>query len=605
MLIDIQNTHESAGLTKVCDFRISTNGIMVKALTSRLYSNPIASIVRELASNALDACPTQPMEIHIPTQFDSNFWVRDHGPGLSRSQMIEVFTRFGESTKRSDNSQIGGFGLGAKSPFAIVNSYTIRSCHQGVETTYIASIGADGMPGLHEISSQPTSDTGLTIIVPASPDPRWEEALQQVRFFNPRPIIKGCDFQFVDATYDCADFMVLPGGEPSVMVGPVAYPLDTSKLNISSYRAPPVALKFPIGGIEVTASREEIVYNSVTISKLIASMQEARIQYDKIVNDLVSRCTTLPAAWDVLKGTVFNPLRTFLGKSGRTYSFTRHHIHLTVDGRRLVPRELRRRKWNLHYDPHSVDVGPDEIIFHVDDNRKVQDRIEAYLTSINWDHRRAIVVSTSRDDFDDLGIPVVPISSIPYNKPMRSSPQPRRYRAFNVKDKLTVHPGPFTHYLRVTEDLHFRGVRLTHSIVTAMENRISTRFCIVPPNFKGKLDGLADAAPLWEKAAADCVAAKGQDIANSFAYPTDGWNRLLRRSLTFHGILSPQPLDYDKSELLDISALGLLPPASIDYEGEMNAALKKYPELKLLYNRGFDNNMSIYLHKLVSLIVKE
>jgi len=130
MLIDIQNTHESAGLTKVCDFRISTNGIMVKALTSRLYSNPIASIVRELASNALDACPTQPMEIHIPTQFDSNFWVRDHGPGLSRSQMIEVFTRFGESTKRSDNSQIGGFGLGAKSPFAIVNSYTIRSCHR-------------------------------------------------------------------------------------------------------------------------------------------------------------------------------------------------------------------------------------------------------------------------------------------------------------------------------------------------------------------------------------------------------------------------------------------------------------------------------------------
>ena len=605
MLIDIQNTHESAGLTKVCDFRISTNGIMVKALTSRLYSNPIASIVRELASNALDACPTQPMVIHVPTQFDSNFWVKDQGPGLSRSQMVEVFTRFGESTKRSDNSQIGGFGLGAKSPFAIVNSYTIRSCHQGVETTYIASIGADGMPGLHEVSSEPIDGTGLTIIVPASADTRWVEALHQVRFFNPRPIIRGCDFEFLDATYDCADFMVLPGGEPSVMVGPVAYPLDTSKLNLPSYRCPPVALKFPIGSIEVTASREEIVYNSLTISKLSDCMQKARAQYDKIIDDLVSRCATLPAAWDVLKGSLFNQQRIFLGKSGRTYQFSKNIITLALDGRRLTPNDLRRRKWHLHYDLHTVDVGPDEIIFHVDDNRRVQDRIEAYLTSINWDHRRAIVVSTSRDVFDDLGIPVISITSIPYNKPIRSSPQPRRYRAFNANSKLTVHPGPFTHYLKVTEDLRFRGVRLTHSIVTAMENRISTRFCIVPPNFKGKLDGLADAAPLWEKAAADCVAAKGQDIANSFAYPTDSWNLLLRRSLTSLGILSPRPLDCDKSELLDISALGLLPPASIDYEGEMNAAIKKYPELKLLHNRGFDNTMSLYLHNLVSLIVKE
>ena len=167
MLIDIQNTHEGSGFNKVCDFKISTNGIMIKALTSRLYSNPVASIVRELASNALDACPHTPMQITIPNYLDPQFTIRDFGPGLSRTQMVEVFCHFGESSKRSDNSQIGGFGLGAKSPFALVHSFTITSYNNGTETTYIASIAGDGIPTLNEISSKPTTETGLKICIPS------------------------------------------------------------------------------------------------------------------------------------------------------------------------------------------------------------------------------------------------------------------------------------------------------------------------------------------------------------------------------------------------------------------------------------------------------
>ena len=106
MILNISETHEAQGLRKLCDFKIASNGIMIRALTERLYSNPIASVVRELACNALDACPSTPMAINLPSDFNPSFTIRDHGPGLSEDQMINVFTTFGADALDARRSEL-------------------------------------------------------------------------------------------------------------------------------------------------------------------------------------------------------------------------------------------------------------------------------------------------------------------------------------------------------------------------------------------------------------------------------------------------------------------------------------------------------------------
>lgn len=47
----------------------------------------------------------------------------DYGCGLSQRRVQDVFTTFGASTKRDNNYEIGGFGLGAKSPLAYADTF--------------------------------------------------------------------------------------------------------------------------------------------------------------------------------------------------------------------------------------------------------------------------------------------------------------------------------------------------------------------------------------------------------------------------------------------------------------------------------------------------
>ena len=611
MLIDIANTHESSGLTKVCDFQIQTNGIMVKALTSRLYSNPISSVVRELASNALDANRSEPMEIHVPTLLDPSFRIRDKGPGLSRTSMVEVFTRFGESTKRNTNSQIGGFGLGAKSPFAIANSYTVVSSHAGTKTTYLASIGSDGMPALHEVSSQPTNDTGLEIIVPAKPSPAWVEALSQIQFFEPRPIIQGCTFEFPNVIYDTPNYLVVSGGKPSVLVGPVAYPLNVSHFD---YGVPPFAFKFPIGTLEVTASREEIVYSTATKNVITAALKSARAHYSAVVSDMIVKCKTAPEVWQVLEGSIFTQTFNFTTPSGRKYEIDKDCVMIDVQPLRKYDRHGRRRKsWRSSHST-SVRLCVEDVVYLGDDMRKMQERIEnTLMNQPNFKHNTDVYVVSDRTPFDDLGIPVIPLSSIPTASPVRNAPRPISHRGINTKDKLQVSSQTCTHYLLVDNHpnlekrVMWRGVNLTFEIYEAMCHRIGGRISIVAPNFKGKLDGLTDAAPVWDAAVAHFLATDSPAIVNYHWYTNaiDNWDKPLYAALAAHGLVPPVPPRTSISfstQGADIIAYHDLTKSAINYKQEYQKVISANPHLRLLDSRSWETSHTNALISLISLI---
>ena len=71
------------------------------------------------ACNAVDshivACTTdKPYDVHLPTNDDPYFYIRDYGTGLSNEDVKEIWCCYFNSTKRDDVCTIGhpgGFGL--------------------------------------------------------------------------------------------------------------------------------------------------------------------------------------------------------------------------------------------------------------------------------------------------------------------------------------------------------------------------------------------------------------------------------------------------------------------------------------------------------------
>ena len=112
-------------------FSIDTsNHFIFDLLRSKIYENPIKAICREVSCNARDANRSVgkgdvPIEITVPSYNNLSLIIKDCGPGISPYLIENIFIKYAASTKRDDNTQTGGFGLGAKTPFAYTDSFTI------------------------------------------------------------------------------------------------------------------------------------------------------------------------------------------------------------------------------------------------------------------------------------------------------------------------------------------------------------------------------------------------------------------------------------------------------------------------------------------------
>src|ERR1019366_3856120 len=118
----ISNIESSANMVEQ-SFLIGDASIIFDILRSKMYSNPVLAICREISCNARDAHRevnknNTPIEIHLPNGLDPNYKIKDFGPGISPDRIENVFIRYGVSTKREDNIQTGAFGMGCKTPFS-------------------------------------------------------------------------------------------------------------------------------------------------------------------------------------------------------------------------------------------------------------------------------------------------------------------------------------------------------------------------------------------------------------------------------------------------------------------------------------------------------
>ena len=327
------NVNEVIGVQKQHKFKITdgSQAIIMDSLIN-LYSDPIGSIVREITSNCIDANRERNLKLEgkIPTETedDKSFWSKkqtvcieyvekntilgidecimfhDYGCGLSQDRVANVFTTFGASTKRDNNYEIGGFGLGAKSPLAYSDTFYVSSRHNGTETYYMIYRNNDNVPHMDQVYQASTDQqNGSTVIVPIkdSYDRRSfkESIATQLCFFDNlvfKNVVESIGkvnnyYTSGDSSYkvteETDDYIITNDGrEPFLLVGKVVYPLNWNMLDDfteSDFRGS-VGIKFNIGVLDLVPSREELRYTSKTISLIQDKLKSVLGQFKQQIN---------------------------------------------------------------------------------------------------------------------------------------------------------------------------------------------------------------------------------------------------------------------------------------------------------------------------------
>ena len=155
------------GGQKPIDFKISNSPEFFNILSKSLYSNPKLAVIREILCNAWDAQIESGTDKVVDiTVINDSISIRDYGKGISKEKMGEIYGIYGGSTKQNQDNQTGGFGLGCKAPFALVDNFEVTSYNNGVKTIYQlnkASVSTDGKPAIIPILSHPTDESGLEV----------------------------------------------------------------------------------------------------------------------------------------------------------------------------------------------------------------------------------------------------------------------------------------------------------------------------------------------------------------------------------------------------------------------------------------------------------
>lgn len=282
------NEVETLGLAKSQNFGFSKDAeeMIFTMFTKNIYSNPIGSVVREITSNCFDshkeAGVNEPVIVKLSRE-NNEYYISfvDVGVGMSPERITKVYAQYFNSTKRNDNNQIGGFGIGGKTPLAYAESFFLITVFNGVKYTYCIRKGTKS-PVLDLLDkSKTTAHNGTTVKIPVrSNDVHvFEREINRQLYYFENVIFEGFS-QTVKNQYNIIEgknFLYRGNDYNSyahICLGRVAYPIDFNVLEDntdmfhSSDWSIPVAIKMEIGEINVTVSREAIDYTEET-KKLI------------------------------------------------------------------------------------------------------------------------------------------------------------------------------------------------------------------------------------------------------------------------------------------------------------------------------------------------
>lgn len=263
-----------------------------------LYEDSEGAIVREISTNARDAhieagCPDTPIEITLPTDLAPFFRVKDHGCGLSKDDIINIYSKYGASTKRDTNDQTGALGLGCKSPLTYTDQFTLISVKDGTRIQMAVSRDAVGASMTVVDEAETTEGNGTEVIIPAK---RWnsieEKCERFFRFWEPGTVLVNGEqpqhFTADERVQKVSDTMYLiPDTTDYVVMANVAYPATGPSALKLGLRAHGTSVVVFVGPTEIdhSKSREGLRDTPNTL----ATIQRIREDFAKEMKGFVQR----------------------------------------------------------------------------------------------------------------------------------------------------------------------------------------------------------------------------------------------------------------------------------------------------------------------------
>ena len=283
-------------------------GHIMSVLTD-LYENPIAAIVREYPTNALDEHiewkVKRPIEITLPSVMDPFFKVRDFGNGLDTDAIRTVYSQYGRSLKRDSNDVNGMLGLGSKSALTYSNQFTVISVKDGMKVTVLVTRNEDGAGTMRILGNEPSDEPSGTEIqiaidrydiqsvAEAAADffQYWEAGLVLVNgeppeFFADRA---AGALKITDDLYIVKQSYV---NDDIIVMGNVAYPYPSG----DNYRDHYYVMRTPIGTVRPTPSREGLMDVSLTRNTVTALRKRAAAAIKAAIQEQVEEADSAPEA---------------------------------------------------------------------------------------------------------------------------------------------------------------------------------------------------------------------------------------------------------------------------------------------------------------------
>lgn len=264
--------------------------VLMQMLSKNLYSDAIGSTIRECASNALDSHRRVGSDKPIIVSFKRNnqadtyeFAVEDFGIGLDADDVVNIISKYGKSTKRDSNTELGMMGLGFKAPLAYSSSFYFVARKNGMERKYMMYEGEDtnSIDLLYEKAT--TEPNGVKVIVPVSYYDRHsftskikeQLAYFESVYFDVDPSISyavGNDFTIHRAEHYQYSSLAL-NNDMHLCLDNVSYPIDWEKLGIERLRMK-IALRFTLSdGLFPTPNREAIRYTQEAKKTILAKIE--------------------------------------------------------------------------------------------------------------------------------------------------------------------------------------------------------------------------------------------------------------------------------------------------------------------------------------------
>lgn len=343
---------ESSGDMQEHFFSIKDQGMIFDILRSKMYSNPILAICREITCNARDAhrevgTPEVPVHIHLPVGLEPTWSVKDFGPGISPDRMLNIFIQYTASTKRDDNTQTGGFGLGAKTPFSYSDAFTVTTVHDGIKYSYVCSIDDTKVGKLLLLDQRPCNEpnsTEVSIQVKPNDFNTFHQYTEQAcRHWDVKPKLSGgtISWQTINKIAEGTGWAITNSNDYNrharCVIDGIEYPLTLDDLRkyadtklIDAARGNFV-MYFGVGELSLSANREQLFLDKATQTKIRERIDLITSEIRKTISDKID---AFPNLWEANiyyrkeLSSVFHNLH-FLGKLyWKTHELTNGYLEV-------------------------------------------------------------------------------------------------------------------------------------------------------------------------------------------------------------------------------------------------------------------------------------